>query len=238
MLLIDEEDKLAAFLKNINEEMESVSCDERFVAVDTEFIREHSKDPLLCLIQIATSSDVFIIDPMAVDVFPLRKLFENPNFRKVFHSAAQDLELLELAGINTINNMYDTQLYESILSTDYCIGYQAIVFRYLNEKIEKDHRRSNWQKRPLDKNQLKYSTDDVFYLRKVYKSQLQKLQLLHRENWLDEEELYLESNDVVPKKHDNQSDSIILLKTLLEKCSQSHQIARATIATSRDLEKL
>ncbi|MDR2724229.1 MAG: HRDC domain-containing protein [Holosporaceae bacterium] len=178
MLLIESSDQLQDFIEN--------TMNEQFIAVDTEFIRENLEKPLLCLVQIATANNVFIIDPIAVDISPLNKIFENAAIRKVFHSAVQDLEILALYGIN-IKNFYDTQLYEAILSTNASISYQSIVFRYLNKELEKTLSRSNWGKRPLDEEQLIYSANDVLYLGEVYEKQLEKLMKLGRESWLDEE---------------------------------------------------
>ncbi|MDR0968469.1 MAG: HRDC domain-containing protein [Holosporaceae bacterium] len=186
MFLIDKKDQLDAFINNIIAEMKCSPTDEQFIAVDTEFIRENLEKPLLCLIQIAAPSEVFVVDPIAIDPSPLDLIFEDSGIKKVFHSAAQDLEILSLYGIDT-RNFYDTQLYESILSEEAAVSYQSIVFKYLNKKIKKTHTLSDWKKRPLSEKQLAYSTDDVFYLREVYKKQSQKLVELERKNWLDDE---------------------------------------------------
>ncbi|MDR0632218.1 MAG: hypothetical protein LBF54_03210 [Holosporaceae bacterium] len=186
MFLVNTQGLLDDSLRVIGDELDNAPADERFISVDTEFIRENLKKPLLCLIQIATPSDVFIIDPIAVDVSPLDRVFGDSEIKKVFHSASQDLEMLSLCGIVT-KNFYDTQLYEAILSTDSSISYQSIVSRYLDKKLEKVYSRSDWERRPLSKKQLKYSADDVSYLREVYKGQFRKLCELNRENWLDEE---------------------------------------------------
>ncbi|MDR0753427.1 MAG: HRDC domain-containing protein, partial [Holosporaceae bacterium] len=191
MLLIESSDQLQDFLKK------GIADNEKFIAVDTEFIRENLKEPLLCLIQIATTSDIFIIDPIVVDIAPLNKIFENTSLTKVFHSAGQDLEILSFVGINT-KNFYDTQLYEAVLSVNANISYQSIVFRYLNKEISKTLTRSNWKKRPLQKKQLLYSANDVFYLREVYEKQLEKLTTYGRRNWLDDElkQLFSKENEV------------------------------------------
>ncbi|MDR2781669.1 MAG: hypothetical protein LBB21_04435 [Holosporaceae bacterium] len=208
MFLVDTEDKLNDLLKNINEEMESVSAEDRFLAVDTEFIRENLEIPLLCLIQMATPSIVYLIDTIAINVAPLNNIFSNPDIMKVFHSAEQDLEMLKLSGIDT-QNFYDTQLYESILSTDSCIGYQSIVFRYLDKKLKKNHCMSNWRKRPLSRKQLEYSANDVFYLRDVYKIQLKKLIQLNRKNWLIDELRQMKEKSNNPQSMLNETDQII-----------------------------
>jgi ribonuclease D len=186
MLLISEESSLTEILKLVDREITTSPVEERFLTVDTEFVRENLKDPLLCLVQIASPKTVFIIDPMMVDITLLEKIFQDPKIVKVFHSAAQDLEILSFYGLET-RNYYDTQLYEAILSTNAHISYQAIVLRYLNINLEKSLSLSDWRKRPLDRKQLQYAANDVSYLREIYKCQLRKLQNRDRIHWLDEE---------------------------------------------------
>lgn len=176
----------ADFCKDLLAGMLSLSPDERFIAVDTEFIREHLETPLLCLLQLATANEVYIIDCSTVNIQDLNPIFAHNEIKKVFHSARQDIEILQLHGID-IKNIYDTQLYEMILGTKSDISYRAIVLKYLGEKIKKDYSMSDWAKRPLSKKQLRYSANDVFYLRRVYKYQLRRLQELKRLNWLDDE---------------------------------------------------
>jgi ribonuclease D len=178
MLLVNEKSALDNCCENIQKE--------QIVAVDTEFIRENLDKPLLCLIQIATSQDIFIIDPAAVDISPLNRIFSAENVKKIFHAARQDIEILSLHGITT-KNFYDTQLYEAILSADDNISYQSLILRYLGKNLQKSHSMSDWTRRPLSKNQLKYSADDVLYLREIYQKQFQKLVELNREHWLDDE---------------------------------------------------
>ncbi|MDR0555958.1 MAG: hypothetical protein LBG20_03060 [Holosporaceae bacterium] len=186
MFLISAENFLDECLKNVEGEIATAPEDERFLAIDTEFIRENQEKPLLCLIQIAAPATVHLIDPMEMDISQLNQFFANPKIRKVFHSASQDLEILSLYGVET-KNYYDTQLYESVLSVDASISYQSIVTRYLDINLRKDHSLSDWKRRPLSKNQLQYSTDDVLYLREVYKKQFCKLRNCNRTDWLDDE---------------------------------------------------
>lgn len=181
MVKIDSIEKINIF----NEDITLKNSDD-FIAVDTEFIREEISSPLLCLIQIATESTVYIIDPFSVSIDFLKPHFENQKLKKVFHSAQQDIEILSLAGITT-NNIYDTQLYEMLLNTRENISYQSIVFNYLKKKLPKSHTQSNWGQRPLTNQQFKYAADDVFYLRKVFEKQQKCLKDLNRENWLDNE---------------------------------------------------
>lgn len=176
----------AEFSQNLSTEISELPLDEKFVTIDTEFIRENLEKPLLCSLQLATLSEVYIFDCASADITFLKPIFENENIKKVFHSARQDIEMLSAAGI-CVQNFYDTQLYEMVLSTTNDISYQAIVQKYLGKKLRKDYSMSDWSKRPLSKKQLNYAADDVIYLREVYKQQVKKLNESGRENWLDEE---------------------------------------------------
>lgn len=160
--------------------------EQEFITVDTEFIREENQLPLLCLLQIATKSENYVVDPIAVDLDFLKPFFAAENLKKVFHCARQDIEILQNYGIET-KNFYDTQLYEMVLSTKENISYQSIVLQYTSKKLKKNYGMSDWSKRPLSKKQLVYASEDVTYLRKVYQKQVSQLKKLRRENWLDDE---------------------------------------------------
>lgn len=182
---------------------DTLSSSETFVTVDTEFIREHLETPLLCLLQLGTANEVYIIDCSTVDIRELNPIFECTDLTKVFHSARQDIEILLLHGV-TIRNVYDTQLYEMVLGTKSDISYRAIVAKYLGVQIKKDYSLSDWAKRPLSKKQLWYSANDVFYLRKVYKNQIRHLRELKRTDWLDDEISALLDNQ---EEEDNSVDA-------------------------------
>lgn len=181
--LINSNESVQFFLKIFAEDVEKSSVDEKFITVDTEFIRENLEYPLLCLIQIATSENAFIIDPLAIDISFLKKIFSNEKLPKIFHSAIQDIEILYSSNI-FIKNIYDTQSYEMLLSTKEQISYQSIVFKYLGKRLDKDYSLSDWKKRPLSKKQIKYSIGDVTFLREIYKRQKKKLEDLNRLSWL------------------------------------------------------
>lgn len=172
-------------IKKLSEDL-SNNLNDDFITVDTEFIRESKQIPLLYLLQIATSSGIYIVDPISVDIGFLKPFFADTKLKKVFHSAKQDIEILKNYGFE-INNIHDTQLYEMVLSPKENISYQSIVFNYLGKKLKKKYGLSDWSRRPLTKKQLNYSSEDVTYLRKVYEKQKELLKKLNRENWLDEE---------------------------------------------------
>ncbi|MBR2137009.1 MAG: ribonuclease D [Alphaproteobacteria bacterium] len=190
--IIDSEAAVRDFLKKIAIDIESANSDESFIAVDTEFIRENSDVPLLCLIQIATHTQCFVVDPFAIDISFLNDIFANESILKVFHSATQDIDVLYHANIG-VKNVYDTQLYEMLLSTKEFISYKSIVAKYLNRTLNKNYVISDWSKRPLSKKQLQYAVGDVIHLREVYKLQIQKLHDVKRENWLQSEMKQLEN---------------------------------------------
>ncbi len=201
MHIIDSKQYADSFLKILYDDIKSSEPYDRFITVDTEFIRENLKIPLLCLIQIATYKNSFIIDPLSIDISFLEIIFADSALLKVFHSATQDVEVLATFNIN-INNLYDTQLYEMVLNNKEYISYQSIVNKYLNKKLKKSHSMSNWENRPLTKKQLHYSIEDVTYLRDVYKKQRQELIRLNRLGWLEDELL-----NITQKITSNQNDS-------------------------------
>lgn len=186
MHLIDSSSAVEFFLKQLTEDLRNAPSEENFITVDTEFIRENLDTPLLCIVQISSHKNVFIIDPIAIKINFLKNIFENPKIQKVFHSARQDLEILMNYGIG-IENFFDTQLYEMILDTKINPSYQTLVLKYVGKKLKKYYSLSNWTKRPLNQQQLIYCEEDVLYLREVYKKQTQKLIELKRTDWMDDE---------------------------------------------------
>ena len=229
-------------LVNSKEAAQQLAADlsdgQRFITVDTEFIREVDKVPLFCLVQIATKSKSYVVDPMAVDLDFLKPFFANQNLKKVFHDTKQDIEILQNYGFE-VNNFYDTQLYEMILSTRENISYQSIVFHYTSKKLKKDCGMSDWTQRPLNKKQLKYATEDVTYLRKVYKNQIAKLKLLGRENWLDEEISQLPSKNSLEDSLNEASYSLLYkLLNWRKKKSKEKKIPPEMIASDRLIKSI
>jgi ribonuclease D len=231
MILINSEEtaqQLAADLSN----------GQKFITVDTEFIREVDKIPLLCLVQIATKSKSYVVDPMNVDLNFLKPFFADPNLKKVFHDAKQDIEILQNYGFE-INNFHDTQLYEMILSTKENISYQSIVLNYTGKKLKKNYGMSDWTQRPLSKKQLKYATEDVTYLRKVYKGQIFKLNQLDRANWLDEEISQLPNKNSLEDSL-NEASYPLLFKLLSwrEEKSKEKKVSPEMIASDRLIKSI
>ena len=181
MEIVNSKDGIKKLIGDLSKHSEN-----NFITVDTEFIRESKQIPLLSLLQIASESEIYIVDPISVNIDFLKPFFSDGNLKKVFHSAKQDIEILKNYGFE-INNIHDTQLYEMVLSPKENISYQTIVFNYLGKVLKKKYGLSDWSRRPLSKKQLSYSSEDVIYLREVYVKQSELLKKSRRENWLDDE---------------------------------------------------
>lgn len=166
-----------------------------FLAVDTEFLRERTYYPQLCLIQISDGINAVAIDPLAehLDLTPLWELMRNPTITKVFHAGSQDMEIfLHLMG-ELPHPIYDTQIAAMVCGLGDQVGYDKMVKSMLNHDIDKTSRFTDWSKRPLSNRQILYALDDVIYLAKLYPLMLKKLEIENRNHWLDEE--YTKSND-------------------------------------------
>ncbi|MFW5451187.1 MAG: ribonuclease D [Methylophagaceae bacterium] len=162
--------------------------DAPFLAVDTEFLREKTYYPQLCLIQVATEDHIACIDPLALsDLSPILDLFYNPDITIVFHAARQDLELFYLLRDDLPSPIFDTQIAATVLGYGEQIGYGNLVKQCLNVDLDKAHSRTDWTKRPLDPAQIEYAADDVRYLRDVYKLLMQQLEQKDRSHWLQDD---------------------------------------------------
>jgi ribonuclease D len=167
----------------------------KFLAIDTEFIRERTYYPQLCLIQISDGVTAAAIDPLAkdLDLTPMWKLMRDQKITKVFHAGSQDMEIfLHLMG-DLPRPIYDTQIAAMVCGLGDQVGYDKLVKSMLNQDIDKTSRFTDWSKRPLSNRQILYALDDVIYLAKLYPIMLKKLESEKRNHWLDEE--YAKSND-------------------------------------------
>lgn len=161
-----------------------------YVAVDTEFMRENSYWPDLCLIQIADDEEAAAIDPKApgLDLTPLLDLLvENHDVLKVFHAGGQDIEIVYNLTGKTPHPMFDTQIAAMALGQGEQIGYSNLVETYLGFAIDKGARFTDWSRRPLDKRQIDYAIADVTHLSRIFPKMLERLRKSGRGAWLDEE---------------------------------------------------
>ena len=168
--------------------------DADFVALDTEFMRESTYFPKLCLMQIATPAYCALIDPLAVpDLQPLWNFLNDRARTKVLHAARQDLEVLSVAMQGVLNGpIFDTQIAAALLGHAAQIGYGALVAERLGQQLEKGHTRTDWSRRPLSPEQLQYAEDDVRYLVPLYLNLRDALEEAGRTQWLFEETRELE----------------------------------------------
>lgn len=156
-----------------------------WLTLDTEFLREKTYRPRLCLLQVANPELVACIDPLALpSLEPLLEVLYDGSITKVLHAAHQDLEIFyEMRG-TLPSPIFDTQIAATLLGQGEQVGYGNLVKEVLGIELEKGHARADWCQRPLDGAQLAYAADDVRYLREVYQRQLARLQELGREEWL------------------------------------------------------
>lgn len=161
-----------------------------FVAVDTEFMRENTYWPILCLIQIADENEAAAIDPMApgIDLTPLLELMtNNEDVLKVVHAGSQDIEIIHNITGKTPHPMFDTQVAAMALGQGEQIGYSNLVDSWLGIQLDKGARFTDWARRPLDKRQIDYAIGDVTHLATLFPKMLAKLRKTGRGDWLDQE---------------------------------------------------
>lgn len=163
---------------------------EEFVTVDTEFMRERTYYPLLCLIQIAGKNDAFAIDPLAekIDLKPFFNLMTNKKVIKVFHSSQQDIAIiLHESGGKMPEPVFDTQIAGQMLGYGESVSYAILVKKICDVELDKSSRYTDWSKRPLSQNQISYAISDVTHLRAVYEDMVEHMHEMSRESWVDEE---------------------------------------------------
>jgi len=161
-----------------------------FVCVDTEFMRESTFWPELCLIQIADANEAAAIDPMTpgIDLKPLLDLLvDNEDVLKVFHAGGQDIEIIYNLTAKTPHPLFDTQIAAMALGQGEQIGYSNLVDSWLGIQVDKGARFTDWGRRPLEERQIVYAIADVTHLAEIFPRMLDKLRKTGRGAWLDQE---------------------------------------------------
>jgi ribonuclease D len=175
--------------------------DNPWFTLDTEFLREKTYYPGLCLLQVATPELVACVDPLALeDLSPLLDVIYDAGIVKVMHAARQDMEIFYHLRSALPSPVFDTQIAALLLGFPDQIGYGNLVRETLGIEIEKLHTRTDWSRRPLSEAQIRYAAEDVFYLAQVYRHLIEKLTELERLDWLSEDfarltQVELYSND-------------------------------------------
>ena len=160
-----------------------------FLAIDTEFMRERTYYPQLCLIQIAGKSEAVTVDALAneISLDPILNLMANNEIIKVFHACRQDMEIFFNLNRRIPFPVFDTQIGAMVCGYGESVSYDKLVRQITGIQIDKSSRFTDWSHRPLSKQQLNYALSDVTHLRTVYESLLNQLEKNGRINWLNEE---------------------------------------------------
>jgi len=168
-----------------------------WIALDTEFLREKTYYPKLCLLQIATPETVACIDPLALeDLSPLLAIIYDEGITKVMHSGRQDMEIFFHIHGRPPSPVFDTQIAALLLGYADQIGYANLVKEMLGIELDKLHTRADWSVRPLSADQLQYAADDVVYLADIYQKMTAQLAAMGRLAWLAEDFERLASPDL------------------------------------------
>jgi ribonuclease D len=162
---------------------------EPYVAVDTEFMRDRTYWPKLCLVQLAGAKRQAAIDPLAkgIDLAPLFALMANPQVLKVFHAARQDIEIFHRMTGAVPTPLFDTQLAAMVCGYGEEVGYETLVGQIAKGRVDKSSRFTDWARRPLSAQQLNYALGDVIHLRVIYERLKRQLEQTGRTEWVAQE---------------------------------------------------
>lgn len=168
-----------------------------FITVDTEFMRDRTYWPQLCLVQIAGPGEAVLVDALAdgIDLAPLFDLLADPSVLKVFHAARQDIEIFHHLSGAVPHPVFDTQVAGMVCGFGEAIAYDKLVARLAGAQIDKSSRVTDWSRRPLTDAQLRYALSDVTHLRVAYEKLMTRLEHSGRARWLDEEMATLTAPD-------------------------------------------
>jgi ribonuclease D len=160
-----------------------------YLALDTEFMRDQTYWPKLCLIQVASKEHAAIVDPLApgIDLTPFYDLLKRPEIVKVFHAARQDIEIFFTQGGVIPDPLFDSQIAAMVCGFGDAASYETLCRRIAHVEIDKSSRFTDWARRPLSKKQLEYAIGDVTHLRTIYEFLDAELKRTHREQWVEEE---------------------------------------------------
>ena len=204
-----------------------------FVTVDTEFLRESTFWPQLCLIQIASPDHEALIDPLAkgLDLKPFFDLMTDASVVKVFHAARQDLEIIHHLGGVIPHPLFDTQVAAMVCGFGDSVSYDQLVQKITGKHIDKSSRFTDWSHRPLSQKQLDYALADVTHLRDIYASLKAELEREGRAHWLEDEMAVLET----PETYDlHPDDAWTRMKMRVRKPSELAVLMKVTAWRERE----
>jgi ribonuclease D len=176
---------------------------ENIIAFDTEFLREKTYWPHICLLQIATPSDAFLVDTLApnLSLEPLLEALFNPNITKIVHAGTQDIEgLFALSGGRVMDNIVDTQIMARFCSIHFQSSLETLLLSFCDTSLSKNERMSDWSLRPLKNPQCLYALSDVTHLHQLYDSLSQKIKNLERDDIVKQETLKVYKPELFSQK--------------------------------------
>ncbi|OPZ78871.1 MAG: Ribonuclease D [Alphaproteobacteria bacterium ADurb.Bin438] len=231
MKIITDNKSLKKFCKSLDKQ--------KFITLDTEFVREKTFFPHLCLIQIGTARKSVVIDVLSEidDYSPLKDILINESIVKVFHSARQDLEAFYNLLKIIPKPLFDTQIAAMALGFGDSVSYQFLVQYYCKVALNKGQRLTDWTKRPLTDEQIDYALSDVTYLIKVYKELDKKLTKLNRNDWIKDEMDYLISIDNYDINLDNAWERLKAKSSSKQYIANLQALAKFRDATAMKLDK-
>jgi ribonuclease D len=186
---IDRDDELPALARTLESQA--------WIGLDTEFLRERTFFPKLCLLQLAAGGQIWCVDTLRIgSLDPLMPALTAPAARKVIHAARQDLEAVYLSAKRVMTPVFDTQIAAGCIGLKPQVGYAELVKTLLDVTVPKGQTRTDWSKRPLTREQLEYAADDVWYLGDVADHLSRRLRELEREHWVLEDCRALEDQDL------------------------------------------
>ena len=212
-----------------------------FLAIDSEFIRENTYRPKLCILQIATSSEIVIVDYHdKISLEPLKELLTDESIVKIFHGGSQDIEILFHVTGAVPSPVFDTQIANALCSSTLQASYASLVGIYCKASLDKSCTLSDWERRPLSKEQIKYAQEDVRFLPEIYCSINDKLKKLGRETWLKGEidaVLFKNDEDVLPENRYKKLKKVSILKPKQLACAKFFAAWRETTAMQRNIPR-
>jgi ribonuclease D len=214
---------------------------EPWIGVDTEFLRERTFFPKLCLLQLAAAGRIWCVDTLRVgSLDPLMPVLTAAGARKVIHAARQDLEAVYLSTKRVMSPIFDTQIAAGCIGLKPQVGYAELVKTLLDVVIPKGQTRTDWSKRPLTREQLEYAADDVLYLGEVANRLSTRLRELGREHWVAEDCLALEDRRLYepdPAEAWGRLRGLAQLSPASRVRAKAIAVWREKIARSRDLPR-
>ena len=178
-MLIDTDQQFVAFLERCKKSP--------YIAIDTEFLREKTYYPKLCLLQMGIENEIAIVDPFKIrNVAALADVLVDPSIVKIFHACSQDVEILYHETGVVPSPIFDTQIAAAVLGKTQQASYSSLVSQYCDVNLPKKDSFTDWSQRPLSDSQIHYAADDVKYLPQIYYEMLAQLKKKNRLSWLEE----------------------------------------------------